>query len=79
MSYVTNAERFGIEKGMEQGAVQEARSLILRQLNRRVGLIAPAQKTTIRNLSLELLEELGEALLDFTVASDLEDWLQSHS
>jgi hypothetical protein len=36
VTYVTNAERFGIEKG----AVQEARSLILRLLSRRVGVLS---------------------------------------
>jgi hypothetical protein len=48
-------------------------------LTQRIGPIAPAQETKIRNLSLTHLEELGEALLDFSQASDLEDWLNAHS
>ncbi|MGB8697965.1 MAG: hypothetical protein WCD18_00990 [Thermosynechococcaceae cyanobacterium] len=32
-----SVERFGIEQGMEQGAAQEARSLIVSPLTRRVG------------------------------------------
>jgi hypothetical protein len=31
----------------------------------------------IQELSVEKLEELGEALLDFTSGADLENWLQS--
>jgi hypothetical protein len=44
-----------------------------------VGTIASEQETKIRNLSLPQLEELGVALLDFSQASDLEDWLNAHS
>jgi Domain of unknown function (DUF4351) len=77
VTYVTNAERFGIEKGLEQGMIQGERSLILRQLTRRIGTLAPTIETRIRSLSLTQLEELGEALLDFSQPSDLEGWLKS--
>lgn len=77
VTYVTNAERFGFERGIQEGLANE-KSLILRQLTRRIGPIAPAQETQIRSLSLTQLEDLGEALLDFTQPSDLENWLQSH-
>jgi Domain of unknown function (DUF4351) len=79
VTYVTNAERFGIEKGIEQGAVQEARSLILRQLTRRAGILSSETRSQVESLSLDQLESLGEALLDFSGASDLELWLRSHS
>ena len=82
VTYVTNAERFGFERGIEQGieqGLQHERSLILRQLNRRVGMIAPETEAQIRTLSLIQLEELGEALLDFSQPSDLNVWLRSHS
>jgi hypothetical protein len=75
VTYVTNVERFGIEKGM----TQEAKLLILRQLTRRIGTIAPTTETQIRTLSLIQLEELGEALLDFSQPSDLSEWLRSHT
>jgi hypothetical protein len=32
----------------------------------------------LQALSLNQLEELGEALLDFSSAADLADWLQAH-
>jgi hypothetical protein len=77
VTYVTNAERFGFERGIQEGLANE-RSLILRLLTRRIGPIAPPLETQIRSLSLTQLEDLGEALLDFTQPSDLENWLQSH-
>lgn len=52
MTYVTNAERFGFERGIEQGMTQEARSLIRRQLTRRVGMIAPNTESQIATLSI---------------------------
>jgi predicted transposase YdaD len=89
VTYVTNAERFGFERGIQEGrqkgrqegrqeGLDRERALILRQLTRRLGSIAPAQETQIRALSLTQLEDLGEALLDFTQPSDLDKWLQSH-
>jgi predicted transposase YdaD len=83
VTYVTNTERFGfergIERGIEQGMTQEARSLILRQLTRRIGTIAPNIASQIATLSVSQLESLGEALLDFSTAADLDEWLQSRS
>jgi hypothetical protein len=32
----------------------------------------------LQELSITQLEELGEALLDFSSAADLADWLQAH-
>jgi predicted transposase YdaD len=83
VTYVTNVERFGFERGIkhgiEQGMTQEARSLILRQLTRRIGTIAPNIESQIAMLSVSQLELLGEALLDFSSAADLDEWLRSRS
>ena len=51
--------------------------LIIRQLNRRIGEIESSLIQRVQALSIEQLEELGEALLDFTSIGDLENWLQS--
>jgi predicted transposase YdaD len=64
---------------LQQGAAQGEQSLILRQLSRRVGEVAPAMLQQIQSLSLVQLESLGEALLDFTSADDLVTWLQENS
>jgi hypothetical protein len=47
----------------------------VRQLNRRLGAVEPQSLDRIRDLSLPQLEELGEALLDFSQVSDLTAWL----
>jgi hypothetical protein len=94
VTYVTNAERFGFERGIQEGeqrgrqsgilegeqrGLEHEKSLLVRLLTRRVGTIAPPLETQIRSLSLTQLEDLGEALLDFTQPTDLENWLQAHS
>jgi predicted transposase/invertase (TIGR01784 family) len=53
-------------------------NLILRQLQRRCGTLAPAVQEQIRQLSVLQLEALGEALLEFGGAADLERWLATH-
>jgi predicted transposase YdaD len=66
----------GRQAGLDEG-LQHERSLIVRQLTRRLGEIAPEMEARIRALGLSQLEELGEALLDFEQLSDLENWLRS--
>ncbi|WP_407896231.1 DUF4351 domain-containing protein [Scytonema sp. NUACC26] len=55
---------------------QATRSLIIRQLNRRVGQLPETITSQIENLPIQQLEALGEALLDFTTLADLETWLE---
>lgn len=52
--------------------------LIIRLLNRRVGEIDSLLIQKVQQLSVEKLEELGEALLDFTSITDLETWLKNY-
>ncbi|BAY21434.1 hypothetical protein NIES2100_11880 [Calothrix sp. NIES-2100] len=56
---------------------EEAKSLILRLLTRRVGELSQELRDRIDSLSLEQLENLGEALLDFTGVADLSSWLEA--
>ncbi|NCQ70186.1 MAG: DUF4351 domain-containing protein, partial [Microcystis aeruginosa W13-16] len=83
MPYITSVERLGIEQGMqrgiEQGMQREGANLVLRQLNRRLGQVTTSVEKQIRQLSVEQLEDLGEALLDFENEADLLHWLsQNH-
>ena len=86
MTFVTNFERYHIQKGKEEGLAEgkqvgkqeEAASLILRQLRRRVGIIGTETQQQVNGLPLEKLEELGEALLDFTGTADLANWLRDN-
>jgi predicted transposase YdaD len=79
LEWEQQTEQRGLEKGLQQGAAQGEQSLILRQLSRRVGEVAPAMLQQIQGLPLVQLESLGEALLDFTSADDLATWMQQNS
>ncbi|OUL36147.1 Rpn family recombination-promoting nuclease/putative transposase [Nostoc sp. 106C] len=61
----------------QEGREAEARLLILRQLTRRVGELPQELPDRIETLSLEQLENLAEALLDFTCVADLSSWLEA--
>ncbi|MBD2448425.1 DUF4351 domain-containing protein [Nostoc sp. FACHB-152] len=63
------------QEGLEQGLQQGEQQLILRQLNRRLGEIDSYLIEQVKKLSIEQLEVLGEALLDFATVTDLEVWL----
>jgi predicted transposase/invertase (TIGR01784 family) len=67
-----------LEEGVEQGKQTEALAMIMRQLTRRIGTVEPQLQERIRSLSLPQLEDLGEALLDFSSRDDLTAWLQNH-
>ena len=52
--------------------------VLLRQLRRRFGPVPPPIKAKVQALSTGKLEDLAEALLDFSSRSDLERWLRKH-
>ncbi len=78
MSYITTGERIGYERGKEEGKQEGEQNLVLRQLQRRVGELPEEVRGRIQTLSLEQLEALGEALLDFTAIEDLLNWLEAN-
>ena len=51
--------------------------MLQRVLSQRFGKISDRRLENINSLSLEQLEELGEALFDFSDIADLDNWLQS--
>jgi predicted transposase YdaD len=61
--------------GRREGRTEEGQALILRQLTRRVGNVPMEAESRVKALPLERLEDLGEALLDFTQIGDLLAWL----
>ena len=69
----------GLQQGEERGKKKEALELIVRQLTRRFGAIEPEVQQQIRSLSITQLEELAEALLDFSSPSDLVNYLTNIS
>ncbi|NMG11878.1 DUF4351 domain-containing protein [Brasilonema sp. UFV-L1] len=74
MSYITTGERIGYERGK----LEVGQTIIVRLLQKRVGELPQEVKKQVQALSLEELEALGEALLDFTAMGDLLNWLQAH-
>jgi predicted transposase YdaD len=62
----------------QEARQDEARSLILRQLNRRVGAVSDGAIERVNGLAIDQLESLGEALLDFATVDDLTAWLQEN-
>lgn len=67
----------GVQQGLQQGLQREV-ALVLRQLERRLGPLSPNLRSLLQKLSIIQLEELGEALLDFSSVQDLTSWLQAH-
>lgn len=51
----------------DEGGVDEAWALVLRLLSYRFGAVDSATEAKIRALSLCQMEDLGEALLDFSI------------
>jgi predicted transposase YdaD len=78
MSYITTGERIGYERGKEEGKQEQGQTLVLRQLQRRIGELPQEVRGRIQTLSLEQLEALGEALLYFTAMDDLLSWLEAN-
>jgi predicted transposase YdaD len=68
-------ELIGEARGEAKGEVR----MIVRQLNRRLVSIPDRLLTQIQQLTVPKLEDLGEALLDFTSLAELEGWLSHNS
>ena len=63
------------ERAIQEGNLQGEKRLVIRLLNRRIGEIDSSLIDRVNGLSIEELESLGEALLDFSSVADLEAWL----
>jgi predicted transposase/invertase (TIGR01784 family) len=59
------------QEGRQEGEIR----LLIRQLSRRFGKISDRRIQIINSLTLEQLDDLGEALLDFCELADLDNWL----
>jgi predicted transposase YdaD len=68
----------GKEEGRQEGRQEGEATLVLRQLQRRYGALAPRVTEQVTRLSALQLEALGEALLEFRELADLEQWLATH-
>ncbi|MGB3421686.1 MAG: DUF4351 domain-containing protein [Dolichospermum sp.] len=64
-----------IQKGVKSGKLE----LVIRLLKRRVGEISAKLESPIKELSGEKLDELSEAILDFSQPDDLVNWMANQS
>ncbi len=71
-------EQIGLQKGLRQGIQQEATILIVRLLKKKVGELSPSLESQVMALPIDILENLGEDLLDFNSIDDLTNWLNNH-
>ncbi len=81
MEIITSWMEVGMQRGLETGlqrGLQRETSLIFRLIERRLGGLNPELTSRIRQLPIEVLEALGEALWDFQTEADLVEWLQQN-
>jgi predicted transposase YdaD len=64
-----------LQEGLQQGRQEGEVALLMRQLTRRFGSVDTQLQEQLQRLSIPQLEELGEALLDFSQPEDLAAWL----
>jgi predicted transposase YdaD len=71
---VAEGEAIGEARGLEIGQQQE-KALVIKLLGRKLGKIPPQLERQVAALSIERVEALGEALLDFKTIAELQAWL----
>ena len=72
---IAEGEAKGKAEGIAEGKQEGEASLVLRILRKLIGQVSQDLEKQIQTLSIDQLEELGEALLDFTTEVDLVNWL----
>ena len=65
----------GLQEGLQEGRQEEAANLVLRQLTRKLANLSETMVKRVKKLTIPQLENLGEALLEFTEIRDLEIFL----
>ncbi len=65
------------EEGKAQGIQEGKRSLLLKQLSRKLGTIPDGTKVLLHQITPDLLDTLSEALFDLGNLVDLENWLKN--
>ena len=65
-------------EGFQAGRQERKEDLVIRQIRRRFGDVSKSLIEQIDRLTVEQLNELGEALFDFNNLADLKKWLAGH-
>lgn len=74
----TRVYREAKAEGRAEGKAEGEVSLVVKLLTRKLGVISPQLQARVSNLTIDRVESLGEALLDFTSIADLENWLSQN-
>jgi predicted transposase YdaD len=69
----------GRQEGLQEGRQEGEATMTLRLLNRRCGPLSEVTTAQIQSLSMEQLESLADALLDFQGSTDLASWLAANT
>jgi Domain of unknown function (DUF4351) len=64
------------QEGEQRGEQRGKRDMVVKLLTRRVGVLSAEMLGRIEGLSLERVEDLGVALLDFSSVDDLVGWVK---
>ncbi len=75
MPYVTSLEQNALDRGRAEGMVEERRTLVLRQVEKRFGPLDETTRTRIAQADGAVLADLALALFDLTSLHDLQQWL----
>jgi hypothetical protein len=78
MPYVTSVERIAEARGESRGRAEGGASVLLVQLARLCGPLPEEFEQRVRELPIESLKELGQAVFDFRSLPDLQAWLDAH-
>lgn len=70
MQLMTSMRREGIRQGQER--------IIDRMIKKRFGSVTPEMLKRLSTLSADDLDDLGEAMFDFSTQADLEAWISRH-
>jgi predicted transposase/invertase (TIGR01784 family) len=68
----------GEERGRFEARQQEAATLVIKLLTRKLGDLVMPFTSQVSDLPVESIEALGEALLDFQSIADLERWFEQN-
>lgn len=68
----------GRQEGLQAGRQEGKEDLVIRMIRRRFGDVSQSLIQKIDRLTIEQLNELGEALFDFNNLADLKQWLAGH-
>jgi hypothetical protein len=79
MPYITSIERLALAEGEARGETQGGATVLLRQLDKKCGVLSEDVRQRVRGLRMDQLEALSEAVLDFVSLHDLQAWLDAHA